>query len=118
MKDYKVNIPNVKNSQHMISDEMHAGDNPSDRERIMSRITESEQTGELDETPERDTEKIDNRAEIEAFSTEDCKDFAKAFVKWCRKDTNIYGQPTDRTHLLGDAKPFYGRLSNEEKSED
>ena len=112
MKDYKVNIPNVKNSQHMISDEIQAGDNASYRERIASRITESEKTGELDKTPERDTEKIDNRAEIE-----DCKDFAKAFVKWCGKETNIYGQSTDRTHLLNDAKPFYGRLSNEEKSE-
>mgnify|MGYP004406062249 CR=1 FL=1 len=111
------NTPQVKNEQLILSEEIHAGDNPLDLIRIASRITESEKTGELDKTPERDTEKIDNRAEIEAFSTEDCKDFAKAFVKWCRKDTNIYGQPTDRTHLLNDAKPFYGRLSNEEKSE-
>lgn len=117
MKDYKVNIPNVKNSQHMISDEIQAGDNASDRERIASRITESEKTGELDKTPERDTEKIDNRAEIEAFSTEDCKGFAKAFAKWCGKETNIYGQPTDRKHLLGRINPFYGRQGDEEKSE-
>ena len=115
MKDYKVNIPNVKNSQHMISDEMHAGDNAADRERIVSRITESEQTGELDETPERDTEKIDNRAEIEAFSSEDCKDFAKAFAKWCGKETNIYGQPTNRKHLLHQVRPFYGRMSDEDR---
>ena len=117
MKDYNVNIPNVKNSQHMISDEMHAGDNAADRERIASRITESEQTGEQEKTPDRDTEKIDNRAEIEAFSTEDCKDFAKAFAKWCGKETNIYGQPTNRKHLLGRVSPFYGRQDNEEKSE-
>tara|TARA_B100000925_G_C21934719_1_gene441863 strand:+ start:447 stop:803 length:357 start_codon:yes stop_codon:yes gene_type:complete len=117
MKDYNVNIPNVKKTQFILSDEIHAGDNASDCERIASRITESEQTGELDETPERNTEKIDNRAAIEGFSTEDCKDFAKAFAKWCSKETNIYGQPTNRKHLMGRVSPFYGRQGNEEKSE-
>ena len=77
------NNPQVKNEQLFLSEEIHAGDNPLDLIRIASRITESEQTGDLEETPERDTEKIDNRAEIEAFSTEDCKDFAKAFARWC-----------------------------------
>ena len=53
------NTPQVKNEQLILSEEIHAGDNPLDLIRIASRITESEKTGELDKTPERDTEKID-----------------------------------------------------------
>ena len=56
----KQNIPYHKPTTHNISAEMQTGEDPIKRDRMLSRITETEKTGEMDEKTEKETERVHN----------------------------------------------------------
>ena len=50
------NIPYHKPTTHNISAEMQNGEDPIKRDRMLTRITDTEKTGDMDEKTEKETQ--------------------------------------------------------------
>ena len=98
----KQNVPQHKDAMHGISAEMQAGEDPIKRDRMLTRITNTEKTGEMDEKTEKETERVHNPDIYNAEELTEIKnDVDQGWVHFCNASHNIYGQPVNRKHLLG-----------------
>ena len=110
----KQNIPYHKPTTHNISAEMQTGEDPIKRDRMLSRITDTEKTGEMDEKTEKETESVHNPDIYNAEELTEIKnDVDQGWVHFCNASHNIYGQPVDRKHLLGRQDIRFGRQKSE-----
>ena len=110
----KQNVPQHKDAMHGISAEMQTGENPIDRDRMLTRITDTEKTGEMDEKTEKETERVHNP---DIYDTEEMReirdDVGKGWAHFCNATHNIYGQPVNRKHLLGRQYIIFSRQKSE-----